>query len=113
MVRASAKRAIDVAGFINKFKPKMKCATINPKHTQTGLLKNEAMVLEDGSIIMKNDENRNRDFMVEVIEAPSDLQKKIVESLYKETQIIILLVRDRLEREKTLEIFVMTEDEAE
>lgn len=79
----------------------MACSTINPKWTSTGIVKQTATVLDDGSIYTPKMDN-NRDFMVEVMEAETDYQKDVVDLIYRQTQRIIILVRDRLERERPL-----------
>lgn len=63
-----------------------------------------AISLQDGSIIVKGDtEHGPRDFMLDITEASEEKQKEIIDNIYNQTQRIILLVRDRLEREKPFE----------
>lgn len=81
----------------------MACATINPRWCTTEVIAQNARVNADGSIIVLHEENA-RDFMTSVTEAPQEEQEKIVEAIYEQTQRIILLVRDRLEREKPYEL---------
>ena len=98
--KQAAKRAENISGFLDKFKSAMACGTINPKWCKTGIVGANARVLADGSIITKGDGSEDRDFMISLIEAPVEEQEKIVECIYGQTQRLILLVRDRLEREK-------------
>ena len=78
----------------------MACATIHPKHTATGLNdQRSAVVSSNGEIIVSTDEDE-RDFMIQIVEAPEKTQKDIIDLIYSQTQRIVLLVRDRLEREK-------------
>ena len=98
--RTSSKRATDFGTFLNKFKSKMACGTINPKWTSTGILKKTATILETGEIITQTKDTKDRDFMIEIMESPQEYQKQVIDMIYKQTQRIVLLVRDRLEREK-------------
>lgn len=109
-VRRAAKRADDVGEFLRNFKPLMACGTINPKWTKTGAIGMNAVRFEDGSIIIKHNENEPRDFMISITEAPQEYQEKVVEALYGQTQRIILLVRDRLERERPFETAIIVEE---
>lgn len=78
----------------------MACGTINPKWTSTGILKKTATILETGEIITQTKDTKDRDFMIEIMESPQEYQKQVIDMIYKQTQRIVLLVRDRLEREK-------------
>ena len=102
--RRAAKRADDVSDFLNKFKPLMACGTLNPRFCKTGVAANNAVIEEDGSVIVKSEESPHRDFMIAITEAPQEEQEKVVDCLYSQAQRIILLVRDRLEREKPYEV---------
>lgn len=88
----------------------MSCSTINPKWTSTGILKKTATILEDGSILSQTNE-KERDFMIEIIESDSDYQEEVVSFIYTQTQRIILLVRDRLEREQPIIEFINNNQE--
>ena len=101
--RRAAKRADDVSDFLNKFNPLMACGTLNPRFCKTGVAANNAVIEEDGSVIVKSEESPHRDFMIAITEAPQEEQEKVVDCLYSQAQRIILLVRDRLEREKDYE----------
>ena len=68
--KAAAKRSEEIDDFVNSFKRKMACSTINPYW-------------------MRND-----------ISATNAIISKNREIMSNKTQIVILLVRDRLEREK-------------
>lgn len=110
-VKSSAKRAIDLIDFIEKFKPKMHCSTIHPKYMQI----NEKIInmyqSPTGEIIQKEDLGKRREFWTELLEEADD--ELVLEYLYKKTSLIIALVRDRLEREKPLEAIIEKEDEEE
>lgn len=99
--RASAKRSATIGEFTDKFKRKMCCSTINPKWLKNGIKSVNAMVNRStGEIISFGNENI-RDFAIDIFQADEETQREIIDRLYYETQLIILLVRDRLEREKT------------
>lgn len=81
----------------------MACGTLNPRFCKTGVVADNAIIEEDGSVIVKGEKSERRDFMIAITESPADEQEKIVNCIYEQTQRIILLVRDRLEREKDFE----------
>lgn len=79
----------------------MVCETVNPKWCTSGSEK-ILTAIEDGtgSIIMKNHEGK-REFLTDILEGGND--QLILHELYKETARVVMLVRDRLEREKPIE----------
>lgn len=81
----------------------MACDTINPRWSSTGNISANAIYNEDGSFIVKGESSQSRDFMLEITEAAPEKQETIVATVYEQTQRIILLVRDRLERERPYE----------
>lgn len=102
--KASAKRNTDIDGFVNTFKKKMACGTVNPY-----FLKNENEIAHavqnlrgEIAVFKKNDAVRS--FALNIFE-DEETGREVVKCIYEKTQIIILLVRDRLEREKTEEVF--------
>lgn len=98
-IRVSAKRSNSVGAFLDKFKKKMACDTINPRYTKTDSNSTYAKVDENGSIVVADNDKR-RNFMIDILESEEAHQKEIIKMLYKETQLIVLLVRSRLETEK-------------
>lgn len=86
--KASAKRAAAIGEFLERLKPRLLCETIRPAAMRTGVL--DTWRPADG-----------REFLAEVI-AGCD-QRAVLSLLYGQTSWIILLVRDRLEREKPME----------
>lgn len=101
-VKSVAKRAEDLDVFIEKLKPKLACSTIKPQFAQTilDIIPIEMIALPDGGFV-KREEKGKRRFLVDVL---AEVDHKIVlENLYKKSSKIILLVRDRIEREKPLE----------
>lgn len=96
--KASAKRAEGIDEFINSFKRKMACATINPRWMKNDIESTNARVMKNGEIVVFQNID-SRSFGLDVFEN-EELGKEVVDCIYQKTQIIILLVRDRLEREK-------------
>jgi hypothetical protein len=109
--RASAKRADTIGDFLESFKRRMACNTINPKWMQTGIIHANTMINEDGEILQFN--QPRRDFMVEIVEGPKEAQEAVLDVLYHNTQRVILLVRDRIEREKPIELQLERSSEAD
>lgn len=101
-VKASAKRALTIDDFVDAFKRRMKCSTINPVKI-SGLATNARVNPETGEIIVLAGLENQRDFGIEILELPEEEASAVLDCLYTKTQIIILLVRDRLERERELE----------
>lgn len=99
--RASAKRAANIGDFLASFKRRMGCETINPRWMDTGAVAETLVRSPDGELIVLGNEGR-RNFMLEIVEGDEAAQRTVVDAIYERTQNIILLVRDRLEREKPL-----------
>lgn len=100
-VKSTAKRARDLGEFIEKLKPKLMCSTIHPRWAQTlpdGVVTMKAM--PDGSFAQIEDKGR-RQFLTDVLQEVD--HRAVLDMLYRQTALIILLVRDRLEREKPFE----------
>lgn len=66
---------------------------------------------EFGNIVMHTNDGSKREFLTEIIEGGND--EAILHQLYKETARVIMLVRDRLEREKPIETKLETIIEGE
>ena len=98
-IRVSAKRSNSVGAFLDKFKKKMACDTINPRYTNADESIHYAKIDETGSILI-SENPKKRNFMIDILEADEAHQKEVLKVLYKETQLIVLLVRTRLEMEK-------------
>jgi len=101
-VKSVAKRAEDLAEFIEKLKPKLACASIKPKWAKTvpdGLV---TMIQGPGGELMEiGHDQEKRQFMTDVIEAAD--HRAVLDMLYRKAAYVVLLVRDRLEREKPYE----------
>ena len=76
--KGSAKRAQSLPEFVERLKPRLACETVR------------AVTGEDG----------NRDFLTGVLTRPSADPHLVLRKLYRETSLCVLLVRERLEREK-------------
>ena len=81
----------------------MACDTINPKWMDTGVITGTVIRTDTGEILSFGDGGTKRDFMLEIVEGPKEQQRSVVDLIYSETQRIVLLVRERLEREKPIE----------
>lgn len=102
--KSVAKRAEDLPEFIEKLKPKLSCASIKPKWAKTipdGMV--TMMKNPDGSLyeIGFDQEQSRRQFLTDVLEIADD--RAVLDALYKKAAYVVLLVRDRLEREKPYE----------
>lgn len=106
--KASAKRSEGIDDFVNSFKRKMACATINPRWMKNDSVATNALVTKNNEIIVFNNSD-TRTFGLDVFD-DEEKGREIVDCIYNKTQIIILLVRDRLEREK---LFAQEESEDE
>lgn len=100
--KMAAKRSEGVDEFINVFKRKMACSTINPYWMKSDLPAANAVMLKGGTEIMSFEGGGLRAFGLEIFE-DEEKGREIVDCIYNKTQIIILLVRDRLERERIFE----------
>jgi len=101
-VKSSSKRALNLSDFIERLKPKLHCATLQPRWMWDG--GNTITMAVDrttGEMTQVQDRGR-RVFWTSVLEDADD--KVVLSRLYGRTALIIALVRDRLEREKPLEV---------
>lgn len=95
--KAAAKRSEGIDDFVNSFKRKMACSTINPHWMRNDISSTNAILKGDGTIMSFGGDLRA--FGLEIFDDEEN-GKSVVDCIYNKTQIIILLVRDRLEREK-------------
>lgn len=109
-VKSSAKRARNIAQFINALMPRICCASINPQWMRIGMTgRVTSMGLGQYAEFKSTNSDESREFMTSIIE--TDQSYEVLNKLYEETTYIILLVRDRLEREKPIEqTFEIEED---
>lgn len=99
-VKASAKRAKSLGEFLESLKPRLSCGTINPKWMNTGTKGMVGITDDEGftSYIQAGDQ---REFLTGLIRTTE--AKPVLRLLYRETTLIIQLVRVRLEAEKPIE----------
>lgn len=101
-VKSAAKRAGSIPEFLERLKPKMSCATIHPKWMAVGMAGEIPMIVTDeGYRIQLGDDGERREFLARVIEEAD--HEAVLRKLRNETAYVILLVRDRLERERPIE----------
>lgn len=111
-VKSVAKRAPDIGTFLEKLKPKLACSSIKPKWANT---MPEGMITmkinpETGELMQVADQGKKQ-FLTDVIELADN--KKVLDVLYKKAALVVLLVRDRLEREKPIEARFIDDEEME
>ncbi len=107
--KSAAKRAADLGDFIEKLKPKLMCPTIRPQWARTipdGI--KSIRIMENGEMIEITDMGK-RQFLTDVLREVN--HRAVLDYLKKKTALVILLVRDRLEREKPMEAFVIEKEE--
>jgi len=97
-VKSVSKRAMDLEEFLEKLKPKLKCSSIIPKWAKT--IPDDIVTMKkqsDGSFIEVADMGK-REFLVDVLMGID--HRKTLDILYEKAALTVLLVRDRIEREK-------------
>jgi hypothetical protein len=106
-VKSVAKRAEDLGEFIEKLKPKLACSSIKPKWAKT--IPDEIVSMridhETGEIMHLQDQGK-REFLTDILETAD--HAAVLDILYKKAALVVLLVRDRLEREKPYEVQIET-----
>lgn len=113
-VKAAAKRAQTLPAFIESLKPRLCCDTINPRWMEAGV-KGDISLLARTNAAGKTEyvqfvADEQREFLTRVLAAVD--HRQVIDKLYRETAWIVLLVRDRLEREKPIEQNVGIDEEA-
>lgn len=100
-VKAAAKRAETLPRFLEALKPRLSCGTIHPRWMEVGI-KGELLLgkYATGERIELAGAPR-REFLTGVLAQVE--HRAVLDLLYKETAYLVLLVRDRLEREKPME----------
>lgn len=100
--KSAAKRAQSLAQFLEALKPRLYAETLSPRAMQVGVKGNiPLLAMGSGAVLEVAAPEEQREFLVGVIERAN--QREVLRRLYRETAYVILLVRDRLEREKPLE----------
>lgn len=107
-VKSSAKRAKTLPAFIDKLQAKMSCPSLNPQWLEVGI-QGKALLRSGDSLIEMP--RQGRSFLTDVLDKADD--KAVLDILRYETQVVVLLVRDRLEQEKPIEkTFNIDEEQA-
>lgn len=100
--KSAAKRADSLPRFLELLKPRLLCATLHPAAMAVGLSGTIPLVeTAGGAFIQLDAPDGQREFLTRVL-AGCDHQR-VLDLLYRETAWIILLTRDRLERERPIE----------
>ena len=103
--KASAKRARSIAEFIEALKPRLLCGTISPRWMEAGIKGDISMLARTNSSgateYIQHSDPEQREFLTRVIGRADE--HAVINSLYRTTALIVLLVRDRLERERPIE----------
>ena len=99
-VQASAKRSKTIPDFLESLKPRLSCGAINPKWMAVGAvgLVGRKDAYGHTEYIQRGD---SREFLTGVLSECD--HKQVIKRLYNQTTYVVLLVRDRLEREKPVE----------
>jgi len=79
----------------------------------TGIITGTLVKGPEGEILSFGNDDNRRNFMLEIVEGPKEKQQEIVDLIYSQTQRIILLVRERLERERPIETQITLSAEGE
>ena len=99
--KSSSKRARNLPQFIDVLMPKLSCPSINPQWMQIGMTGRIVDISNGEFAEFTGTNTQGREFLTSVLETEDT--SIVLNKLYKETTFIILLVRDRLEREKPIE----------
>lgn len=105
-IKAAAKRSLTLGQFLEKLKPRLSCGSIRPKWMEIGHQHNIVMIErrdEQGRLMaaIQPSQPERREFLTHLFNRAD--HAAVLEILYGETAWIVLLVRDRLEREKPIE----------
>lgn len=100
--KAAAKRATTLPRFLEAMKPRLCVGTLHPRWMEAGI---QGVIplgrRADGDFVQVQPTQPPREFLTGVLAAVD--HRVVIDLLYRETAWIVLLVRDRLEREKPLE----------
>ena len=99
-VKSAAKRAQSIPRFIESLKPRLACGTIHPRWMETGI-KGLLPIQDSIGQVEYIQQRDSREFLTGVLSAAD--QRAVISALYRETAWVVLLVRDRLEREKPIQ----------
>lgn len=106
--KAAAKRAGSLPAFLEALKPRLACATLAPAAMRVGLsgtipleIYRDAATGAVQHYIQRPPDPEAREFLTRVFEQADG--RAVLQRLYRETAWVVLLVRDRLERERPVE----------
>lgn len=101
--RASAKRSRTIPDFIEKMKPRLMAGTLNPRWMRIGMSGDIPMVTTDDGLRIHLDADGEplREFMTGIVRNSDE--RKVIRALNDNSAWVILLVRDRLEKERVIE----------
>jgi len=104
--KAAAKRARGLPDFIEALKPRLLCGTISPRWMEVGIKGDISMLAVRNSsggteYIQHAADPEQREFLTAAIDRCD--QQAVIREIYTRTAYCVLLVRDRLEREKPIE----------
>ena len=109
--KASAKRAQTAPDFIEKLKTKMSCESISPRWCEVGLKNDIGLISAGNGAMIQVAAEEQREFLTRAV-AEVD-ENALLNALFKNTAWVVLLVRERLEREKPQEKFIKEDDASE
>lgn len=109
--KSAAKRATTLADFLERLMPRLGCDSLAPRwlSTDLGPLESAAVDPQTGEIVMLTGDRR--EFLTRVFSETDP--HPVLDCLYRQTVLIVLLVRDRLEREKPYEHLALGVGDAE
>lgn len=101
-VKAAAKRAESLMRFVEALKPRFACGTIHPRWMEVGVTGAIPLARSGhGELIQLANQPDQREFLTGVLDHAD--HARVLDALYHETAWVVLLVRDRLERERPIE----------
>lgn len=100
-VKSSAKSARTLGEFLDELKEKLQCATLHPRAMAVGMHGVALLDAGGGAVIAAAAPPDQREFLTGVFAAADE--RAVLNVLYRETALVILMVRNRIERERPLE----------
>lgn len=110
-VRSTAKRATSLPVWIDRLKPKLGCETIHPRWASTDAGGLVTMMHNPQTGELMEVSHERREFLTRVLDEADD--RAVLDVAYKQTAYVVLLVRDRLEREKPYEAQFTVDEEGD
>ena len=108
-VKASAKRSRTIPEFLDSLMPRLCAGSLKPKWLSVGYRGLTAYTTSIGTTEYIQ-QGEQREFMTGILETAN--HRLVLDRLFKETAWIVLLVRDRLEREKAFESQLNNDEES-